>query len=420
VNVGAAPALSDSVPLLPMFWPGRMQGRTWVIYLAAMMAIAGIGTATLLAPTSARAAAPGQRVTIAVVGDSIVESFLPSGRIRRGLNEQLQSALAARGFRSGGEGFQAASPFRWNFDDWATELEGPPSPSRWLIAGSGGLPAPDGPSGYSAIASSPRRIARLDVRDPLVAILYTTTSKTTPFTVRAGAREWTIDAFAAGPPRPAQAWLALPPGPRLLTVIGPAQGALILSGAVGRVPLPASGTQVEVSNLGHAGRPPFPPIGARALQSFNQQRYDVVVFVWSFVAEAIAQSYPSPSAVTKAYEHALLARARAARAAGSICAIADSAPTFVRPAVQAKFQQIHRRVARAAGCRWITALRGVWKSSDAARRAGLLTADGAHPTVAGYRRYAQVLAPVLGPLIAARARHPRPQVVEQPLPPVRG
>jgi hypothetical protein len=376
--------------------------------------------AMLLAAAPAQAAAPGQRVTVAVVGDSIVESFLPSGLIRSGLTEQLQSALASRGFRSGGAGLQATSPFRWNFDDWATELDGPPSPSRWMIVGGGGLPAPDGPSGYSAIAGSPRRTARLDVLDPLVAILYTTTSKSTPFTVRAGTRAWTIDALAAGPPRPAQAWLQLPPGARRVTVMGPAQGTLILSGAVGRAPLPVSGIQVEVSNLGHAGRPPFPPIGTRALQSFDAQRYDIVLFMWSYVAEVIAESFPSPGAVTKAYDKALLARARAARAAGSRCAIADSAPTSVRPAVQDQFQQIHRRVARAAGCSWITALRGAWRSSDAARRAHLVTADGSHPTVAGYRRYAQVLAPALAPLIAARARHPRPQVVEPPLAPVRG
>ena len=392
-----------------------MQEPARIAYAVTLLAVA-----TLLSPTPARAAAPGQRVSIAVVGDSIVESFLPSGLIRRGLNEQLQSALAARGFRSGGAGLQAVSPFRWKFDDWATELEGPLSPSRWLIAGAGGLPAPDGPSGYSAIAIAPQRTARLDVSDPLVAILYTTTSRSSPFTVRAGTRTWTIDAFAAGTPRPAQAWLELPAGARRVTVSGPARGQLILSGAVERAPLPASGIQVEVSNLGHAGRPPFPPIGPRALRSFTQQRYDIVLFLWSFVAEAITQGVPNPDAVTREYERTLVARARAARAGGSVCAIADGAPTLVRAALHAQFQRIHQRISRATGCHWIRALRGVWKSSEAARRAHLVTADGAHPTVAGYRRYAQLLAPALAPLIRARARHPGPPTVERPLAPVSG
>jgi hypothetical protein len=360
--------------------------------------------------------AAGQRVTIAVIGDSVVEGLSPDGPISPGLTEQLVMALVAKGFTRGGGGLQAATPFRWNFDDWGTPLEGPPTAARWLLTGGGGLPADNGPSGYSALALSGQRVARLNVRDQRLGILYTTAQESTPFMVTAGTRAWTLNAIAPGPPNPAVAWLALPSGVKGIRLTGPTSGRLILTGAIRRRILPARGVQVEVSNLGHAGRPPFTDYGPRARLAFTAQRYDVVVFLWSYLAEALSEGGSQARAddIARLYENALQERAGDARAHGSLCLIADSSPVPVAAALRARYSAINLKVARAVGCRWTGALRAVWgkRTPAQARTAGLVGSDDIHPTVVGYGRVARALTPALAALVRARARHPAAPVVD--------
>ena len=349
--------------------------------------------------------AAGQRISIAVYGDSVVEGYTTPNFVRNSLIPQLRDALAARGFARGGEGLIPTSPDRWVLGDWVTPVEPPPPTPAWTVVGLGGLPVGDGPSGYHVTARSPDLFTSAPLRDPEVSLLYTTTRVSTPFRAGAGGRVWDLDAYAPGPPRPVRRALDVPPGARTLFVQGPRTGTLRLAGVVARRPPPASGIQVEVNNLGHAGR--FPQFDGvpRVLRAIADQGYDVTVLMWGYNSELAAGGTfgRRNREVAGTYEPALLRRARVARASGGQCLIADSTPLPVSDSIRRQFSAIHRRVARRAGCVHTSVLARLWTSPSTAYRRGITRDDRVHPTARTYGRMARALAPLLERLVRRRA-----------------
>jgi hypothetical protein len=309
----------------------------------------------------------------------------------------LGDALARLGFARGGVGLVPASPFRWQFNRSAIRGAGEQPADGWLLIGHGTLPGLDGPSGYSAIATSPQATATAALSDPQVAILYTTAPDTGTFTVSNGAREWTIDPRRPGAPQQAQTWLTLPPGVNRLTVRGPSAGVLSFDGAIGRRPRLPHRVQVEVENLGHAGKLPDGDFTPRVQQALLAQHYDISIFLWAYIDELVT----SPAEPAR-YRRTLSARAALARRAGGACLIADPTPLPVSPRLAARFAALDRRIARASGCTYTAALTQLWRNPDAASNKGLVQADGIHPTAAGYRLIAGALAPVVARIVRAR------------------
>jgi len=348
----------------------------------------------------------GQRVTLAVFGDSVAEGYTLPGHERHALVPQLRDALEARGFERGGAGLIPLVPMRWSLGDWVTQTERPSGPAAWRLVGVGGLPALDGPSGYSAVARSPAARASVSVEDPEVILLYTTATTESVFTVTAGSRVWQVDAYAPGPPRPAQVRLLLPEDARTVVVRGPRAGRLTLAGAVGRRSPSPGRVQVEVSNLAHAGRFPQYDSAPRVLRAVAEQRYDITLFMWSYNSELATPVRPRRRDAAALYEPALLRRARLARENGGLCLIADSTPVPVHASIRARFVAIHRRVARRAGCVHTSVLAGLWADARSSHRRGLAQRDRVHPTSGSYRRMARALAPVLERMIAARVQIP--------------
>lgn len=211
-------------------------------------------------------------------GDSVVEAYTVPGFLRWGLVPQIGDSMVAAGFERGGVGLIPATPFRWHFNHFVPYSVNPAPADGWLLVGYG-LAGSDGPSGYSALASSPAASATAPIDDPLVGVLYTKNTTSGSFTVTAGSATWTIDAHSTGPPTPVETWLQMPPGARSITVHGPTTGTLLFDGVVGRRPVAAGRIQVEVDNLGHQAHLLGRDLSPRVIGSLTQQRYDVSVFL---------------------------------------------------------------------------------------------------------------------------------------------
>ncbi len=353
---------------------------------------------------AAGAAKPGRRITVAVYGDSVVEAYTIPGYLRNGFVPALGAQLArAGGYEPGGAGLIAMTPFRWRFSHYTVFGGEPVRADGWVLAGyaSHGL---DGPSGYSALATSPRATATAPIDAPLVGVLFTKFAGAGRFTVTAGASTWTIDGGSTGPPTPTEVWLTMPAGARTVTVHGPASGSLVLDGVISRRPVSPGRVQVELENLGHMGHTLSDDSEPRIAASLTAQHFDVSVFAASYIYQYSAQYDTRQRARHEAdYTQALRAYAGRVRAYGGLCLIADSSPVPLGPAVLARFAAIDRREAASLGCDYTSALSRLWSPASAIRD-GLTLIDGSHPTAAGYRRIATALAPAVLRLIRARLR----------------
>jgi hypothetical protein len=294
------------------------------------------------------------------------------------------------------------TPFRWRFNRYTVFGGATPNPDGWILDGYASR-AVDGPSGYSALAFSPRALATAPIDSPTIAILFTKHSGSGVFTVTAGASTWTIDGRSTGPPTPTEQWLTMPPGARTITVHGPSSGTLIFDGAIARRPVGSGRIQLEMENLGHMGHTLSDDSAPRIGQSLVGQRFDVSIFLAAYIYQYSAQ-YGGQRARSEAeYVAALRAHARQIRAYGGLCLVADSSPVPLSAAVLDQFAAINRREARLLGCAHTDALRRLWSAgTSVAKRLTLV--DGSHPTREGYRRIAAALAPSVLALVRARVR----------------
>lgn len=350
-------------------------------------------------PAAVASRRPGTRVTVALFGDSVTESLLVSNFLQEGLAPQLSRAESSLGFEAGGVGLIPAAPFRWHFNRWAAYGTGPIPKNGWLTLGYGIAPGYDGPSAYSAVATSPLASASVAVSDPEVEILYTSTTLHCPVRVSAAGRTWTIDTFRPGPATDVGTPLKLPAGRHELTIHGSSCGVLSFEGAVARRPVPAGQVQVEVDNLGHSGKLPWADFGPRVQQSLIDQRYDISVFLYGYLGEVVgAQALSAP------YLSVMMARAHIARARHGACLIVEPTPLPVPPSAVTMVSRLDRTVARRAGCAYTTVLAHLWSSPATAERRGLVLVDGIHPTPAGYKLIAHALAPIVAQMVRVRLR----------------
>lgn len=341
---------------------------------------------------------PGVRETVALFGDSVTESYLVPNFLRYGLAPQLDRAESAFGFDLGGAGLIPAAPYRFHFNSWVTAETGPIPANGWAMIGNELTPGFDGPNAYGAVTTSSRATATTTVSNRVIQVLYTTTAEHCPFTVTAAGRTWTIDPYRPGLPLDVETpAFELPPGRHQLTVHGPACGSLWFNGVVARRPLPATGVQLEVDNLGHSGKLPWVDFNPRVEQSLVEQGYDVSVFLYGYIGELLGTR-----SLTAPYLNVMTTRARLARLLGGDCLIVQPTPIMVPAAAVRLVSRLDRQVARTAGCTYTTVLAHLWPDAATAERRGLVLVDGVHPTAAGYRLIAKALAPVLARILDAR------------------
>lgn len=360
----------------------------------AVRSVIGVRALIALLLVLGAAAAPAsaaRRVTVAVVGDSIVESGHLADPDRAGLVPALRAALAARGVDVGGDGFVAAhraqlEPIaaprlahgdRWSYRGAWTWL------TRWR---------PDAPVGLASWSADAGARATLTARADSATLVYLQGPAEGSFTFRVGPRRVRIDARRATSGA-ALRKLEPPPGPQAISVSAPADGGMGLVGVfLRRQPRPGA-VQVEVSAIAHAGAragEPEPGFETAGLASLAP-RLTVLVLGTN---DGIAYARSGDPADLEALRDGLLARARRARATGA-CLVVPPGPDRFPPAVFAAVRAAVDAAARAAGCPQAPLLDGL--EADPA-----LTFDAIHPTAAGYARIADPLAARVLALVGLR------------------
>jgi lysophospholipase L1-like esterase len=348
----------------------------------------------------------GPRVTIAAYGDSVVEGYTIPHYLRDSFVPQLRQRVAqVGGFELGGTGLIPATIFRWNFNKYTVAgTSQVPRGDAWTLAGlSAKVPGPDGLSGYSAIALSPSVTASAPIDGPFVALLFTKFVGGGVFTVTAGGQTFSIDSGSIGPPTPTEQWITVPPGTKTITVHGPATGSLIFTGAIVRGPVTPGHIGVEVENLGHMGHRLTQDSAPRIIAALQQQRFDISVFLSSYIWEFAAAG--GGNKFEQGYASELRNRVRLVRSYGGLCLIADPSPLppILGPKVIARFVAINRQVASEMGCAYTSALVHLWNPLTAVKT-GMTLVDGVHPRAPGYRLMANALAPILAKMVRDRVR----------------
>ena len=379
---------------------GRRRGLRWSVATCAG-ALAACLPATATPAATAATATGTNRVTVALFGDSVTQGLVIPDYLTEGLAPQLSRAETAYGYTPGGVGLLPADEYLWHFNRSALAGFATPPADGWALYGyestTRTVPSLDGPSGWAATTSSPRATASITVSEPDVEVLYATTPYPDTFTVTSGSRAWTLNTWRPGASAATEAPLSLGPGRHTLTVHGPRNGLLTFTGIIAARPAPTDGTQLEIDNLGHAGRAPDTDLAPRVEQAILLRHYDLSVFLYGYIAALEA----SPGATADTYRQALLTRARLARTRGGRCLIVAPAPLPEPAATIRLVASLDQGVARQAGCTYTTVLTHLWRDPQAAIDQGLTVVDGIHPTPAGYARMAAALAPVVARLLSA-------------------
>jgi hypothetical protein len=345
-------------------------------------------------------ATAGQRISVGLFGDSVTEGLVIQNFQTQGLAAQLTTAETKYGFSRGGQGLIAANQYQWKFNRFGLLGFGPIPPTGWALIGDQGAshvqPGVDGPSGYSAVTSSPVATASTTVHNPDVEVMYTSTLVPCTFAVTSGTRSWTINTFTPGIlfPEPEESLITVGLGTHSVTVHGSDCGGLSLNGVVAEQPVRAGSTQIMFDNNGHSGRLPSTDLSSRVEESILDQHYKVSVFLWGYIGELELSKGPTADA----YEQALLTRTKLARMNGGACLIVEPTPMPVTNRQVKLVAGIERSVAQQAGCTYTPALAHEWKSPDQAINRGLVVLDGIHPTAKGYTLIAATLAPIIAQL----------------------
>src|SRR3954453_17902502 len=135
-------------------------------------------------------------MTVALFGDSTIESILLAHADRTGIAPQLQRALTARGLAPAGSGFTAPMPARMDFNLVAEPDADELPAGGWKVVGYGAHAGGAGPSAYTALTGYPTATATARIDGTPVAVLSGAGPGAKPFRVTAGAATFTIDPYA--------------------------------------------------------------------------------------------------------------------------------------------------------------------------------------------------------------------------------
>jgi lysophospholipase L1-like esterase len=339
----------------------------------------------MLAPTAQakthRAPEPPRRSTVAIVGDSIVESGQVPSPDEHGLAAALRVEVARRHVDPGASGFVAAHPTELGpvlepqagRGDWRYR-----GPWQWLSR----YPKKRAPvvSLATSPASSASTIAR---RADTATLLYYAGPTLGSFAFAAGPTTKVLHSHA-GRYRLRRRTIRLHHRGNQTVNVHPVSGDLGLVGVFLRRAPRADRRQVEFTSMGISGQTAAGATIPSFAAGLATLRPDVTIILLG-TNDGIRFAATGDRHGLTAMRDGLVARGRVARTTGRCVMVPPAHGRFAAPVYAALRDEV-RRAARAAHCDVADAL-------SILDHVHGLTVDGIHPTSAGYARIARKLAP---------------------------
>jgi lysophospholipase L1-like esterase len=352
--------------------------------LARNLAIAAVLAGCSLAQYTAVSRAAPLRVVLA--GDSIVEGCehrLPGHT--GGLAAAVRRALRAHGLRAGGRGFIPAHDARRSTPEsprsyWPLEYSG-----KWSFEGTfGASPSPFAPDGFSSSSAARDSVLSATLNADKVGLLYGIAPDGGRFTVALGDRARRVNARGPSPAAGVK-WLSAPDPLDRLRISEIAGGVARVAGVIAR----REDDDVEVNQVGRSGAQAVDGLSLPSRQALGALEPGLTVLMFGTNEEGMALGGDKAEAERRLTQ-GIVRRARLARRSGG-CVVVPHAPNNRPIVLQRRISRVAAVAARAGGCRFQPVLSGVWRSGEDSIERGL-TADGVHPTAAGYELMGEQIA----------------------------
>jgi lysophospholipase L1-like esterase len=338
--------------------------------LALGLALAAIGP--LAGGPAADAAAQKVR-RVLVSGDSVTESatLAPADVHSQGLDGALLNALAKRGVPAT-DGYLRAHGLSLNAGVAAVVVGSLHYDGDWAYAQTDG-----GPDGYASVTVKPGAAVSFPPGTPRIRLLYT---GSTPL----------VYYHAKQVPLAADGTVTLPDARARVKVVN--TGNLVFDGVIR---YPTSGISLDV--LGHAAA-----LTTDGLQPGEVGQLRLLDASQTLILFGTVEEYEqnngglTPHTAQVDFVNGLYQRAQIAEATGTCVFVSHAPNTVISAAIQARYRAIEKREARLDGCAYSNILANAFGPTKQSVRAGL-TVDTIHPTPAGYRRMAGLLAQLIVP-----------------------
>jgi lysophospholipase L1-like esterase len=356
----------------------------------------GLAICTLAQPAQVSEAAPFR---VMLAGDSIVEGceFRLPGHTD-GLAAAVRRALRSRGLRAGGSGYLPAHDARRSTPEsprsyWPLEYAG-----AWTFEGTyGSAPSTFGADGFSSSTASSDSIVSATLRADRVGLLYGIAPDAGRFSVALGDRTHRVNARGPSPATGVE-WLRAPDSLDRLRVSGIAGGVARIAGVIAR----RHHDDVEVSQVGRSGAQALDGLSTPNRQALAALEPGLTVLMFGTNEEGAALGGDVEEAERRLVQ-GLVRRARLARRSGP-CVVVPHAPNTRPLSLQRRLRRAAAAAARVGGCDFRPVLSRVWRSGDDSVRKAL-TADGIHPTAAGYELMGRQIAGLIASYLHSARRH---------------
>jgi lysophospholipase L1-like esterase len=335
----------------------------------------GLAICALAQPAGVSTAAPFR---VVLAGDSIVEGceHRVPGRTG-GLAAEVRRSLRAHGLRSDGRGYIPAHDARGSTPEfprsyWPLEYAG-----AWSFEGTfGAAPSAFAPDGFSSSTSGADSVLSATLSGDRLGVLYGIAPDGGRFTLALGDRKQRVN--ARGPSRATGVkWLPAPDSLDRLRISEVAGGVARVAGLIAR----RERDDVEVNQVGRSGAQAADALSAPNRQALTALEPDLTVLMFGTNEEGMALG-GDVAAAERRLTQGIVRRARLARRSGR-CVVVPHAPNNRPRALQVRLTRAAAVAARAGGCDFRPVLSRVWRGGGDSIRRGL-TADGVHPTAAGY------------------------------------
>jgi len=311
---------------------------------------------------------------VVISGDSVTESatLAPALVHSEGLDGSLLSALKARGVAAI-DGYLRAHGLSLNAGAAAVVPGSLHYAGAWAYAQTDG-----GPDGYASVTVTPGAAVSFPPGTPDIRLLYTGSTPDVYY------REHLVPLAADGT-------IELPDTSARVKLVS--TGNLVFDGVVR---YPTSGISLDV--LGHAAALTQDNLDPGEVGQLRLLDASQTIILYGTVEEYEENNGGlTPHTAELDFVNGLAQRAEIARASGTCVFVSHAPNTVVTAAIQARFRALEKEQAKRDGCTYSEILKNAFGAPSRSVKAGL-TLDTIHPTPAGYRRLAALLAHLIVPV----------------------